>query len=57
MTSNKLVINGDKTHLVVMGSKKISRSRQAVSVKAGDFTIFPTDTEKLLGCNKNQNLQ
>ena len=57
MTSNKLVINGDKTHLVVMGSKKMSRSRQAVSMKAGDFTIFPTETEKLLGCDINQNLK
>ena len=56
-TSNKLVINGDKAHLVIMGSKKKSRSRQAVNMKAGNFTIFPTDTEKPLGCNINQNLK
>ena len=57
MTSNKLVINGDKTHLVVMGSNKMTRTRQAVSMRAGGFTIFPSETEKLLGCSINQNLK
>ena len=57
MESNKLVINGEKTHLVVMGSKKMTIPRQAVSMRAGGHTILPSDTEKLLGCNISQNLK
>ena len=56
MVSNKLVINGDKTHLVVMGSKGMDMARQAVSLRAGPHTILPSKTEKLLGCNIDQNL-
>ena len=57
MVKNKLVINADKTHLVVMGSKAVTRARQAVSMRAGKFMIHPTETEKLLGCNIHQNLK
>ena len=57
MVKNKLVINADKTHLVVMGSRAANRARQAVCMKAGDFIIHPSDTEKLLGCNIHQNLR
>ena len=57
MVSNKLVINGDKTHLVVMGSKGMDMARQAVSLRAGPHTILPSKTEKLLGCNIDQNLK
>ena len=59
MISNKLVINGDKTHLVVRRSKKMDMDmpRQAVSLQAGPHTILPSKTEKLLGCNINQNLK
>ena len=46
MVKNKLVINADKTHLVVMGSKAVTRDRQAVSMRAGEFMIHPTETEK-----------
>ena len=49
MAANKLVINGDKTHLVVMGTKKTAARRQEVSVQAGGHTIHPSRTEKLLG--------
>ena len=49
MNANKLVINPDKTHLMVMASKKNDRKRMEVSMKAGEFTINPTETEKLLG--------
>ena len=31
ITGNKLVINPDKTHLMVMGTKKISEVRKQVS--------------------------
>ena len=57
MTSNKLIINGEKTHLVVMGTNKMAGTGQAVSMKAGDFIILPSETEKLLGCIINQNLK
>ena len=49
MAANKLVINGDKTHLVVMGTKKTAARRQEVSVHADGHRIQPSKTEKLLG--------
>ena len=57
MNANKLVINPDKTHLMVMASKKNDRKRMEVSMKAGEFTINPTKTEKLLGGQLHQSLQ
>ena len=49
MAANKLVINGDKTHLVVMGTKRTAASRQQVSINADGHTIVPSRSEKLLG--------
>ena len=49
MAANKLVINGDKTHLVVMGSKKTAARRDEVYVQADDHIIQPSRSEKLLG--------
>ena len=57
MVANRLVINSDKTHLVVMASKKNEAARQSVELRAGQFTILPSPTEKLLGCSINQNLK
>jgi hypothetical protein len=57
MVANRLVINSDKTHLVVMASKKNEAARQTVELRAGQFTILPSPTEKLLGCSINQNLK
>ena len=57
MVANRLVINSDKTHLVVMASKKNEAARQTVELRAGQFKILPSPTEKLLGCNINQNLK
>ena len=48
MAANKLVINGDKTHLVVMGSKNAEDQRRQVSLSAGQHIITPSQTEKLL---------
>ena len=45
----KLVINNDKTQLVVMAPRKASNLRDQVSVKAGEHVIVPTQTAKLLG--------
>ena len=49
MNANKLVINDDKTQLVVMAPRKASNLRDQVSVKAGEHVIVPTQTAKLLG--------
>ena len=57
MVGNKLVINADKTHLVVMGSKKHEAARQTVELRAGQHLISPSATEKLLGCSINENLK
>ena len=57
INANKLVINADKTHLLVMGPRKIARKRDLVSIQAGPYKITPTETEKLLGCNLHQSLQ
>ena len=56
MSSNKLVINPDKTHLMVMGRRRHVDSRSEVSLKAGEFDIRPTESEKLLGAQLHQNL-
>ena len=49
MAANKLVINGEKTHLVVMGTKKTAARRQEVVIQAGEHLIEPSRTEMLLG--------
>ena len=49
MNDNKLVINQDKTHLMVMGGKKFVEQRKQVTMMAGEFCLHPTETEKLLG--------
>ena len=57
INGNKLVINPDKTHMMVMGTKKIAAERDQVSIQAGPFIINPTETEKLLGGHLHQSLQ
>ena len=57
MNGNKLVINPDKTHLLVLDKRKKCSKRGDVSVRAGEFIIKPSETEKLLGCHLHQNLQ
>ena len=52
--SNKLVINTEKTHLVVIGSNKHSLLRQQVTIDTGSVIIKPVETEKLLGLNIHQ---
>ena len=57
MVANKLVINDDKTHLVVMGTKSSAANRDLVSLQAGIHNILPTKTETLLGCQINNDLK
>ena len=57
MNNNKLVINPDKTDMMVIGTKKSAALRQQVSMMAGGFCIKPTETEKLLGGQVHQSLK
>ena len=57
MGDNKLVINNDKTHLLVMGSKKDEAARKLVNIDTGTVVITPIETEKLLGINIHQSLK
>jgi hypothetical protein len=57
MNNNMLVINPDKTHLMVMGSRGKAGLRQQVSMTAGTYVIKPTETETLLGGHIHQSLQ
>ena len=57
MAANKLVINDNKTHLIVMGTKTTSARRGEVVFQAGDHIIRPTRTEKLLGASICEDLK
>ena len=57
MHANKLVLNSDKTHLMVMGSRRHVALRSQVKVMAGDFEIRLSESEKLLGGQLQQNLE
>ena len=49
MAGNKLVINADTNHLVVMGGKQFYGRRNYVRLTAGEHLVLPSSTEKLLG--------
>ena len=57
MASNKLVINADKTHLLVLGTKAMDEKRSLVSMLADEHIIKPSRQEKLLGCIVSDNLK
>jgi hypothetical protein len=57
MVANKLVINDDKTHLVVMAKQGQVRTRELVSLQAGEHTILPIRTTKLLGAHISEDLK
>ena len=57
MAANKIVINDDKTHLVVMATKKFAQQREEVQIQAGHHVIKPSSSEKLLGCVISQDLK
>ena len=56
MAANKFVINADKTHLMVMAPRRQAGRRAEVSIVAGDFTIKPSDSQKLLGVTIHQSM-
>ena len=59
MALNKLVLNSDKTHLMVMASERKHKAHGnfGVVLNTGSETILPQDFEKLLGCSISSNLQ
>ena len=57
MGDNKLVINDDKTHLLVMGTPRHDTLRSEVSINTGSVLVRPVVTEKLLGVNIHQSLK
>ena len=57
MRSNKLVINDDKTHLVVMGGLRHKELRQQVKINMGSVVVTPVETGKLLGLNIHQSIK
>ena len=50
------MINVDKTHLIVMAPRRQAGGRAEVSIVAGDFTIKPSDSQKLLGVPIHQSM-
>ena len=56
MTSNRFVINPDKTHLMVMGSKRHTNMRKVVSLSAGGHIVNTSEHAKLLGGLPHQDL-
>ena len=52
MSSNKLLINDEKTKLIVMCKKTRKDERKDVSIKAGNHVINPSATHKLLTFQK-----
>ena len=57
MAANKLVINADKTHLIVMGTKATAKRRGEVTLQADQHVIAPSRTEKLLGGYMSEDLK
>ena len=57
MAAKKLVINADKTHLLVLGTRGMAENRNLVSMQADEHTIRPSKQEKLLGCIVSDNLK
>ena len=57
MSANRLVINDDKTHLVVMGAKKYGLVRSEVQIDTGSVMIAPSESQKLLGINIHQSMK
>ena len=55
MASNRLVLNSDKTHLLVMASRKKHKKNgdYGIYLNTGSEIISPQAHEKLLGCNIN----
>ena len=56
MNANRLVLNPEKTHLIVMGSRRHRHARKEVSLVASGHVIKPSVTEKLLSGQLHESL-
>ena len=54
MNENKLVINGDKSHLVVLRKRAQEMEASRVVLRAGNHVIKQSNSEKLLGATIDQ---
>ena len=54
---NKLVINNEKTQLLILGPKKYSDIRDKVVLDTGTVVISPSQTGKLLGLNIHESMK
>ena len=57
MGDNRLVINDDKTHLLVMATPKYANTRKEVSITTPTVKVKPIQTEKLLGIHIHESLK
>ena len=57
MGDSGLVINDDKIHLIVMGTRKNPDRRKEVKVETGKVTVKPVPSEKLLGLHIHESLK
>ena len=49
MNLNTLVLNPEKTHIILIGSEKGDTQQSTISIMAGRHQIIPSESEKLLG--------
>jgi hypothetical protein len=56
MAANKIVINDDKTHLMVMAPRRLAGQRSEVKLVAGDYMIKSSESQKLLGVTLHQSM-
>ena len=59
MSSNRLKLNGDKTHLMIMMTDKARKKRNTfhVNLNTGEHIVEPSDNEYMLGAYIHQNLK
>ena len=57
MRNNKLVINENKPHLVLMGGPRHKELRKQGSISTGTVQVTPVETVKLLGINIHQSMR
>ena len=56
MSANKLVVNRDKTHVLLLGSKKHAIARNNFYIMAGDHKVVLSAAERLLGGHIHESL-
>ena len=54
---NRLVVNDTKTQLVVVGTMRHQKIREAIQVETGTVSVIPVESGKLLGVNIHQSLK